>query len=228
MGVVAPSRGSLTPVADGMESEVRIVARMAETVVGSDEHVNWLLLADNYDRIRDRISRTIPGFERFNERISNDGQIVLPHAVRDRLKFDTQTGRANFTVHPIRSWELPADRLLMMSIRSHDQFNTTVYGNSDRYRGVYGTRRVIFMNKDDLGARALSADNQVTITSHFGTQTRSLAGFRVVPYEIPAGCAATYYPETNPLIPVGHVARGSNTPAYKSVVISVRAETGSD
>jgi molybdopterin-dependent oxidoreductase alpha subunit len=224
MGVVAPSRGSLTPVASGMESEVRIVARMAEAVVGSDEHVNWLLLADDYDRIRERISRTIPGFQSFNERIESDGRIVLPHAVRDSRKFETSTGRANFTTHPIERRDLPGDHLLMMTIRSHDQFNTTVYGDSDRYRGIYGTRRVILINKADIARLGLEAGGRVTLTSHFDAETRSLSAFMVVPYEIPAGCAATYYPETNPLIPAGQVARGSNTPAYKSVVISVKPE----
>ncbi|MGI9341370.1 MAG: molybdopterin dinucleotide binding domain-containing protein, partial [Gammaproteobacteria bacterium] len=223
MGVVSASHGRLPPAAQDARSEVAIVAGIATRLFDDDSdlaaRVPWHELADDYARIRDRIERVVPGFDRFNERLERDGSITLPHAVRDRREFATASGRAMFTVHPLPPAALPAGRYLMTTIRSHDQFNTTVYSNSDRYRGIFGTRRVLFMNPDDVRAAGLAAGDEVTLVSEFDGEERTAPGFRIVPYEIPAGCVASYYPETNALIPLGHVAAGSNTPAYKSVVI---------
>ena len=148
----------------------------------------------------------------------------LPHAVRDERRFNTSNGKARFTVHDIDPVEVPEGRFLMMTIRSHDQFNTTVYSDRDRYRGITDSRMVVFMHPDDAGQAGLAEGDRVTLTSHHDGATRTMEGFSVVPYPIPLGCVATYYPETNPLIPVQHVATGSNTPAYKSVVVSVMPE----
>jgi anaerobic selenocysteine-containing dehydrogenase len=140
------------------------------------------------------------------------------------LRFDNASGKALFTVHPIKPPDVPEGCYLMMTIRSHDQFNTTIYSQNDRYRGISDSRRVVFMNPADMQQAGLVQGSCVAITSHHGDTTRSMQGFTVVPYQIPLGCVATYYPETNPLIPVQHVADGSNTPAYKSVVVSLVEE----
>ena len=147
---------------------------------------------------------------------------MLPNAIRDQRRFETPSGRAEFTVHQIAAPDLPGSRFLMMTIRSHDQFNTTVYSQNDRYRGVFANRRVVFMNKDDIQQVGLADGEAVDLNSHFNGEQRTVTGFRVVEYRIPRGCVATYYPETNAIIPVDQVADISNTPAYKSVVVSIR------
>ncbi|MEE9141799.1 MAG: FdhF/YdeP family oxidoreductase [Gammaproteobacteria bacterium] len=221
MGVIQRSEGSLKPAAEQLKSEVRIVGELAQATFGEDDSVDWPGLADDYDRIRDHISRVVPGFDNFNTRIRENGSFVLPHPVRDERKFNTATGRALFTVHPIDKPDLGDDRYLMTTIRSHDQFNTTVYSLNDRYRGISNGRRVLFMNKRDITAGGLNDGDIVDITSHFNGEQRTATGFRIVAYDIPAGCVASYYPETNELVAVDSVADGSNTPAYKSVEVSV-------
>jgi len=221
MGVVTQSRGHLPPISPHLRSEVAVVADIAEAVVGARTGIKWRKLADDYHLIRDQIALVIPGFDDFNDRLYVDGHIELPHAVRAELQFDNDGGTALFTVHPIEPLDIPSGCYLMMTIRSHDQFNTTVYSQNDRYRGISANRRVVFVNAEDAADKGLDAGALVAITSHFGDETRTMEGFEVVPYNIPRGCVATYYPETNPLIPVKHVAEGSNTPAYKSVVVSL-------
>jgi anaerobic selenocysteine-containing dehydrogenase len=137
--------------------------------------------------------------------------------------FNTVTGSARFTVHPIPESRLEAGEYLMMTIRSHDQFNTTVYGHDDRYRGIRGDRRVILLHEDDVRSEGLRADQRVDLTSHYRGEKRSLAGFRVVPYDVPRGCAAAYFPEVNALVPIESVADGSRTPTFKSIAISITA-----
>jgi anaerobic selenocysteine-containing dehydrogenase len=208
-----------------VKSEVAIVAELAgQSLLGSS--IDWLALRDDYALIRDHIARVIPGFADFNQRIDREGEFVLPNAVRDQLEFATPTGKANFVVHAIEPVKVPDGCLLMMTIRSHDQFNTTVYSNNDRYRGIQGSRRVVFVNTEDLQTLGLSAGQQVDIHSHWPNDEQPLRvveGFMLVEYPIPPGCAAAYYPETNDLIPLSSVALKSNTPAYKSVVISLHA-----
>ncbi|MDX1569922.1 MAG: molybdopterin dinucleotide binding domain-containing protein, partial [Xanthomonadales bacterium] len=126
-----------------------------------------------------------------------------------------------FTIHPTQPAFAAPGRLLMTTLRTHDQFNTTVYSENDRYRGISGSRRVLFINPDDLRAAQLTAGEQVDITSHFRDETRTVRGFRLVPYDIPRGCVASYYPETNDLVPIESYAQGSMTPAYKSVEVSL-------
>jgi molybdopterin-dependent oxidoreductase alpha subunit len=225
MGVVAPSRGRLAPAGPDLKSEVRIVADIADATLGQERDIDWRRFADNYAVIRESIASVIPGFENFESRLANDGQIVLPHAVRDSRRFDTPSGRAVFTKHDIRELRVEPGRYLMTTIRSHDQFNTTVYSNIDRYRGIYQSRRVVFMNPRDLETADLAAGEEVVLTSYFAGEERCVDGFRVVPYSIPSGCVATYYPESNPLIPALQVAELSNTPAYKSVLISIAPVT---
>jgi anaerobic selenocysteine-containing dehydrogenase len=181
--------------------------------------VDWLALVDDYDRIRDHIEAVIPGFASFNQRIKQ-GPFTLPNAARERV-FHTATGKANFVSSPLPRLELEPGELVMMTIRSHDQFNTTIYGLDDRYRGIYGGRRVILMQVDDMRERGLDAGHQVDVTSHFAGVRRVAPGFTVVPFKLPRGQAAMYYPEANVLVPVDSVALRSNTPTSKYVRITV-------
>jgi molybdopterin-dependent oxidoreductase alpha subunit len=226
MGVVAASRGRLQPATEYLKSEPRVVAELAEAVLGTETQINWRDLADDYCLIRDRISKVVPGFSGFNERLEDEGQIELPHAVRDQRDFATATGKAVFTVHPIGAPNVPEGYYLLTTIRSHDQFNTVVYTTSDRYRGVSASREVVFMNAEDMTAAGLSVDDCVNVTSDPQDAGRVLEGFAIVPYRIPRGCVAAYYPEANPVVPVDAVAVGSNTPAYKSVPVRI-TKTGS-
>jgi molybdopterin-dependent oxidoreductase alpha subunit len=230
MGVVQTSHGKIPPASKLLKSEVAIVAQLAARSL-VDNSIDWLALRDDYALIREHIARVIPGFTDFNQRIEREGEFVLPNAVRDQLEFDTPSGKANFVVHAIEPIEVPNGCLLMMTIRSHDQFNTTVYTNNDRYRGIQGSRRVVFVNAEDLQTLGLTPGQQVNIHSHWPNEEQSLrvvSDFILVEYPIPRGCAAAYYPETNDLIPLSSVALKSNTPAYKSVVISLHGNASGD
>jgi molybdopterin-dependent oxidoreductase alpha subunit len=219
MGVISSSTGRQPPVSPHLRSEAAIIAGIARATLGGRSKVDWEGLAGEYGALRDRIGRVVAGFENFNARIAG-GPFYLPNPARDR-KFVTSTGKANFAVAPISSHELAPDQYLLMTIRSHDQFNTTIYGLHDRYRGVHGGRRVVFMNREDLAARGWSGGERVDITSHFQDQRRVARRFQVVPYAIPRRCLAVYYPEGNVLVPIGLVAAQSNEPAYKSVHVSL-------
>jgi molybdopterin-dependent oxidoreductase alpha subunit len=219
-GVVHASRGVLEPASEELRSEVAIVAGMAKTTLGSRTSVEWEGLADDYDRIREHIERVVPGFAQYNRRVREPGGFYLPNAPREG-RFPTASGRARFTVHPIPEHALTDGQLLLMTIRSHDQFNTTIYGDRDRYRGISGGRRVLFLSPEDIAERGFSPGDWVDIVSHFGAELRRANRFELVPYEIPRGCAAAYYPETNVLVPLASVAEGSNQPASKSIVITL-------
>ncbi len=223
MGFVHASQGNLTPGSEHLRSEVAIVAGLAQAALRGRTDlppVDWQALADDYDRIRDLIEQVVPGFEHFNQRLRQGG-FHLPHPVRDQRRFETPSGKAGFTVHPIPRLELPEGSLLLMTLRSHDQFNTTIYGLNDRYRGVTKGRRVVFVNEADLERRGLLPGQRVDITSHFQGETRRAEGFLTVPYAIPEGCAAAYFPEANVLVPIGSVAARSNTPTFKSLVVTL-------
>jgi molybdopterin-dependent oxidoreductase alpha subunit len=221
MGVVQMSRGRLAPASPQLMSETAIVCNLAHATLNGRTTVDWLGLCADYDRIRDHIERTIPGFENYNQRVRQPGDFYLPNPPRDRQEFPTPAGKAIFFVHPLPRIELKGDQLLLMSMRSHDQFNTTIYEEDDRYRGIRNGRRVIFMNESDIERLGLRAGQFVDLTSYFEGETRQAFGFKVVPYEIPRQCAAAYYPETNPLVHLRNVAEGSNQPASKSIVITV-------
>jgi len=225
MGAVHASQGVLRPAGDGLRSEPAIVAGLAQAVLGERSRVRWSWLVEDYDRIRDDIAAVIPGFEDFNARVRSPGGFVLPNPVRE-LRFPTDSGRARFTVHPVPARGLAPGQLLLTTIRSHDQYNTTIYGLDDRYRGIRGGRRVVFMNEDDIRERALEPGMPVDLVSRFRGETRTVARFTVVAYPIPRGSAAAYFPEANPLVPLGRFAPGSRTPASKSIVIEVRRSTG--
>lgn len=221
MAVVQASRGFLRPASDDLLSEPAIVARLATATLRERSNVNWKELTANYDLIRDHIARVVPGFDDYNARVRRPGGFHLPNPARERT-FKTPSGRAIFTVHDLPRHDLNPDQYLMMTIRSHDQFNTSIYGLDDRYRGVYGGRRVVFLNRDDMRSADLAEGQIVDLLSHFEGEERVARRFMVVPYSIPRRCAATYFPETNVLVPLRNVADKSNTPVSKSVVISIR------
>jgi molybdopterin-dependent oxidoreductase alpha subunit len=221
MAVVESWHGRLAPASDQLLSEPAIVARFARAVLGSRSTVDWESLSANYDLIRDHIEQVVPGFENYNQRVREPGGFYLPNPIRNR-EFKTKDGRAHFTVHPLPHIELAPGQFVMMTMRSHDQFNTTIYGLDDRYRGIRNGRRVIMLNPDDIKTCGFQSGQLVDLISHHDGQERLARHFRVVPYSIPRRCAAAYFPEANVLVPVSYFAEKSNTPASKSVVISIR------
>jgi len=228
MGVVEISRGRLKPSSEYLLSEPAIVCRLASATLGSKTTVDWDALAGNYDKIRDLIAACIPGCDHYNEKVRRPSGFYLPNGPREGRFDGTPNGKANFTVHPLPDHSLAPGQLVMMTIRSHDQFNTTIYGLNDYYRGIFSERRVILMNPDDIREQGLQAGNVVDLTSHWQGEERVARHFIVVPYKVPRSNCATYFPETNVLVPVGSVADQSNTPVSKFVIISVRkaAEQG--
>jgi len=221
MGVVQMSCGSLEPASPQLLSEPQIVASVATATLGDRTTVNWGELVKDYDQIRTLIERVVPGFENYNTRVREPGGFYLPNSARERV-FNTASGKAVFTIHELPAHDLRPDQFLMMTIRSHDQFNTSVYSLNDRYRGIHNGRRVVFLNRDDMRLAELHPRQVVDLVSHFEGEQRIAHRFVVVPYDIPRRCAATYFPEANVLVPVRSVAEKSNTPASKSVVISIR------
>jgi molybdopterin-dependent oxidoreductase alpha subunit len=220
MGIINPSRGFLTPASPELMSDVAIITTLAHATLRTRTSTNWLAFADDYSSIRDAISRVIPGFENFNQRLANEGFFYLPNGARQRV-FRTSSGKARLTVCPIPKHDLGPDEYLLTTMRSHDQFNSTIYGLNDRYRGVFDGRRVIFLNPLDMEARNLRAGQVVDIYSHFEGEVRKAPRFAIVPYAIARRSAATYYPETNVLIPIRSVAAKSNQPACKCMRITL-------
>ena len=221
MGVIQSSKGVLEPVSKQLMSEPAIICGLAKATLGNRSQTNWDQYTRHYDAIRTDIERTIPGFENYNERVRIPGGFYLPNCNREGW-FNTPTAKAAFNLADHDVYQLAEDELLMMTIRTHDQFNTTIYGLNDRYRGIYNERRVIMMNREDMN-RLGFAEKEVVDLFNYGDETERVARhFLVIPYPIPKGCAATYFPETNVLVPIKSVADKSNTPVSKAVVIKVR------
>ncbi len=217
---VHPSWGQVEPVAPNLLSEVAIVSRLAAATLGEKVDVDWVGFEANYDLVREHISHVVEGCEDYNQRIRQEGGFVLANGPRDSRTFPTATGKAMFTVNDLEHVECPPGRLILQTLRSHDQFNTTIYGHDDRYRGIKKGREVIFVNPEDLTEMGLADGQYVDIHGEYTDDTeRILHNFRVVAYPSPRGCAAAYYPEANVLVPLGAVADGSNTPVSKHVVI---------
>jgi len=223
MGMVHQTKGRLDPASPLLRSEVAIITGLAEALFGPDDVVDWAGMRGSYDVIRNHIERVIPGFERFNERVRQPGGFALPHPPRDRREFKTATGKARFTVNELDPVEVPAGHLVLQTVRSHDQFNTTIYGLDDRYRGIKQGRRVVFVNADDLRDLGFGEGEIVDLVSVFdddqGVTERRAEEFRVVPYATARGCAAAYFPETNVLVALDATAKISNTPVSKSIVV---------
>ena len=224
MSMVHLSRGSLHPPGAQVRSEVAIICQLARTVLGPSHPVPWETFNADYDAIRDAIAAVVPGCEDYNRKVRAPDGFQLPHPPRDSREFHTATGKANFAAYPLEWVPVPEGRLVLQTLRSHDQYNTTIYGLDDRYRGVKGGRRVVFVNPADLARFGLSDGDRVDLVSEFTDadgqlQERCAKDFRVVAYSTPEGNAAAYYPETNPLVPLDHTAAKSNTPVSKAVVI---------
>ena len=223
MGVIQSSKGVLKPVSDQFLSETQIVCRLAKATLNGRTKVDWDKYASNYDEVRELIAKVIPGCEDYNQKIRQPGGFYLPNGPREQeFKTEKYGDKAAFSVVELPDHKLAGDEYIMMSIRSHDQFNTTIYGLEDRYRGIHNGRRVIFMNPKDIERASLKAGDQVDLYNQHGGKERVARLFIIVPYNIPEGNTATYYPETNVLVPIDTVAGGSNTPVSKAVVIKIR------
>jgi molybdopterin-dependent oxidoreductase alpha subunit len=220
MGVVHQSRGHLKPHSEKLLSEPAIVVGLANATF-KNMKTDWTAFASNYDLIRSKIEATIPGFENYNQRVRIQGGFYLPNNARENNYSPTASGKANFTLNAPSDLKLESNQFIMMTIRTHDQYNTTIYGLNDRYRGVLNERRVVFMNEEDMKTQSLKQLDLVDLTSHFKNEKRTAKGFLVVGYNIPKQCTATYFPEANVLVPLKSVAKISNTPASKTVIISI-------
>ncbi len=221
MSMVHSSIGRLAPGSPQLRSEVAIVTGLGHALFGTD--LGWLQMRDDYSVIRKHIEHVVAGFHAFEERLKHPGGFVLPSGPRDSRTFPTATGRAQLTVNPPDTVAVPPGHLLLQTVRSHDQFNTTVYGLDDRYRGIKGGRRVVFVNAGDLRELGLADGDIVDLVSVWRDEQRRAKAFRVVVYDTPPGCAAAYFPEANVLVPLDSTAETSNTPTSKSVVIRLES-----
>ncbi len=218
---VHTSRGPLHPASPHLRSEVAIVTGLAEATLGDRFGLDWRGMRADYRRIRRLITRVVPGCQTYEVNVSRPGGYVLPHPPRDSRTFPTESGCAEFTVSTIEALQVPPGHLILQTVRSHDQFNTTIYGFSDRYRGIEGGRQVVFVNPRDISELGFHDGEIVDLVTHWegDDHVRRASGFRIVAYQTPHGSAAAYYPETNSLVPLDSTAVESNTPTSKSVII---------
>ncbi|MEU5832224.1 FdhF/YdeP family oxidoreductase [Streptomyces diacarni] len=219
MSVIKSTRGRLAPVSEHLLAEPVIVARMAQAILGDGHPVNWRAMAEDYDVIRDHIEKVLPGFEDFNTRVREKNGFVLPNPPRDTRSFATDIGKGRFTVSEFEALEAPEGHLILQTMRSHDQYNTTFYGLDDRYRGIKDGRRVILINPEDLAETGYSDRDLVDVISTFAGSERRANRFRLVSYPTAKGCVAAYYPEANALVHRDLVARESNTPGFKAMMV---------
>jgi anaerobic selenocysteine-containing dehydrogenase len=219
MGVVHRSEGKLKPTSSTLMSEPSIVAELGHRLVPNN--LPWLNLSSNYDGIRDLMSRSLNGFENYNQRVRQGNGFLLPNPPRDELKFKTPSGKAVFSMNPLPDVSVKENEYVLMTMRSHDQYNTTIYGLHDRYRGIHGNRRVVLMNALDMAENGIKTRDTVHLSSHFNGTVRNSANWIVVAYDIPKGNMAAYFPEANELVPLDSVADLSNTPTSKWVVVSL-------
>ena len=219
MGVVHTSQGGLKPASTHLRSEPWIVASLASAVLQDGR--DWMALVENYDLIRDLMSEALSGFEDYNERVRSPNGFYLPNPPRDSRTFNTINGKANFISHSLPDVAVDQDKFVMMTIRSHDQYNTTIYDLHDRYRGIHGNRRVVLMNANDMIQRGWKSRHIVDIVSHHNGEDRRSDGWQVIAYDIPSGNVATYFPEANVLVPLDSTAAKSNTPTSKWIVCSL-------
>ena len=219
MGFVHKSKGSIKPASTKLISEVSIVGNIAKLTIPKIKNIDWDYLIEDYDHIRNAIEDCIPGFDNYNTRLNSNSGFYLPNPPKDSQSFSTPDNKASFSVCEIPDNSNKEGYLSMMTIRSHDQYNTTIYGLDDRYRGIKGNRYVVLMNQDDISDFGFSPSQKVKLISDLDGVKREVDGFKIMKYQIPKGCVATYFPEANPLVPIGHVAKKSNTPASKSIPV---------
>ena len=230
MSMVHSSRGRLLPGSPHLRSEVQIICGIGEALFGSEpDGIDWRAMAEDYAVIRRHIAHVVPGFHAFEERVQHPGGFQLPNGARDSLTFKTATGKGRITANPLQHLEVPPGHLLLQTLRSHDQFNTTIYGYDDRYRGIKHGRNVVFVNPSDVSSLGLAEGQLVDLVSvPPDGRDRRLRGLRVVAYPTSVGCAATYYPEANVLVPLDSVADESNTPTSKSIVVRLEPARSPD
>jgi formate dehydrogenase major subunit len=220
MSAVHASRGPLEPASPHLRSEVDIVCSLAAAALGDRHGIPWGAFRADYSEIRRRIGHVVAGCEAYDDKVRQPGGFVLPHGPRDTRTFSTESGRAEFSVSPLDVLHVPDGRLLLQTLRSHDQFNTTIYGLDDRYRGVHQGRRVVFVHPDDIAALGFADGDDVELVSEWNDGSERRAGrFRIVAYDQPRGCAAAYFPEANALVPLDSTAVGSNCPTSKSIIV---------
>ncbi len=222
MGVIQSSQGIFKPVSNKMLSEPKIVAEMAKATLGASSKIDWDNMVANYDNTRSAIQKTIPGFENYNQRVREPGGFYLPNGSRIG-EFNTSNKKANFTINEVPENKLKDGQFYMITNRSHDQYNTTIYGMADRYRGIKHGRRVVLINPKDLEKLGLHSKQIVNIRSHFNGEERVAKNFTLIAYDIAERTVGTYFPETNVLVPINQMAARSFTPASKGVVVSMEA-----
>ena len=219
MGVVHRSEGKLAPTSQSLMSEPAIVSELGHRLVPSN--LPWKALSNDYDTIRDLMSVSLQGFEEYNERVRQENGFLLPNPPRDDLKFETPSGKAVFSINPLPDVSVKENQFVLMTMRSHDQYNTTIYGLHDRYRGIHGNRRVVLMNALDMAQHGLKTRDIIDLESHFQGTTRQSKNWIVIAYDIPKGNMAAYFPEANELVPLDSVADKSNTPTSKWIVVTM-------
>jgi molybdopterin-dependent oxidoreductase alpha subunit len=225
MSAVHLSRGRLAPASDDLLSEVSILCRLGRRLLADGPKVPWDAFERDYRTIRESIGRVVPGCEDYAEKVEADGGFVFANAPRDSRTFTTPDGKAHFTTNRLEVVQVPPGRLLLQTVRSHDQYNTTIYGLDDHYRGIKGGRRVVFVHADDIAELGFADGQLVDLVSEWRDGERRAPGFRLVAYATTRGCAAAYFPETNVLVPLDSTADTSGTPTSKSVVIRLEAAT---
>lgn len=226
MGRVHRSAGVRQPASDQLMSEPEIVAGLGQAVFDGKGPVNWKDLGQDYDLIREKISCVVAGFDNYQSRSIGKG-FDLPNNARIGDFSSLPDGKAQFSICQPNVIKLSEDEFVLMTIRSHDQFNTTIYGMDDRYRGIFNARRIVMMNAKDMEEKGFRKGKIIDLTSHYGGLERRAESFMVVPYEIPRQNLAAYFPETNVLVPIDQFARGSRTPISKSIVVKVEKRANS-
>ena len=227
MGIVHKSQGKLKPASKMLRSEPWIVANLAHLTL-EDSNIDWLGCVQNYDKVRDLISESINGFEDYNSRVRQPNGFYLPNSPKDNCEFDTYDGFAHFSINPLPDVSINDDEFVMMTIRSHDQYNTTIYGLDDRYRGIKGNRRILMMNSHDMLELDLKTRDLIDITSHFNGTKRFSCKWMVIPYNIPKRNVAAYFPEANELVPLESTADISNTPTSKWIICTISESNSID
>ncbi len=223
MGKVHRTKGMLTPSSNQLKSEPEIVAGIANAYFNGNHSVNWKSLGADYELIREKITAVLKGFADLSTKSKGAG-FYLPNNVRDLDFSKLPNQKAQFSVCGLPQHNLKENEFLLMTIRSHDQFNTTIYGLNDRYRGIYNERRVVLMNKTDMKKLGLQNLSVVDIISNYDNTERRAQKFLVIPYKIPEGNLAAYFPETNVLVPYNHYADKSHTPISKSVIVTIEKQ----